>query len=177
MTSWFLNVVVEHGSSIDPQRVVYEALSYIDITRKEVVKLYNSDTAMRLEILNKDKWRNIEKNACLLRSFIYKKYIQYLRLFDISQSTSFTYDSLRMEDVCYEGVGAMSKMYFGNNIPDSTNENAATCPICYEKRETQLILNCGHFFCGICSSKMTCRTTCPVCINDIQYSKRIFFTV
>lgn len=64
--TWFLNVVVEYNSSIKPQTVVQEALSYVNINRKEVVKLYNSETAMRLEISNKDKWSEIEKNACLL---------------------------------------------------------------------------------------------------------------
>lgn len=175
--SWFLNVVVEYGSSIKPQSVVQEALSYVNINRKEVVKLYNSETAMRLEISNKDKWSDIEKNACLLRSFMYKKYIEYIRLFDISQSKSFSFDTLRMEDVCYEGLHAMSNMYFGQNIPHSTNDNAATCPICYEKREHQLMLDCGHVFCGVCCGEMICRTTCPICIKDIEYSKRIFFTV
>lgn len=176
--SWFLNVVVEHDSSIEPQRVISEALSYVDINRQEVVKLYNSKTAARIEIPCKDKWMNIEKNASFLMSFMYKKYIQCLRLFDVSQGKPFTYDTLRMEDVCYEGLHAMSKMHFGDSkMSGSPNENACTCPICYEKQDNQLILNCGHCLCAVCCSKMRGRTTCPICIKEIQYSKRIFFTV
>lgn len=175
--SWFLNVVVEYGSKLEPQFVVSEALSYVNISKKEVVKLYNSDTAMRLEITNKDKWTDIEKNSSFLKSFMYRKYVECIRIFDITQSKSFSLDKLRMEDVCYEGLHAMSKMYYGEHIPESTNDNASTCPICYEKRENQLVLNCGHCLCGVCCNQMFGRTTCPICINDIQYSKRIFFTV
>lgn len=168
--SWFLNVVVEYDSHIKPQTVVQEALSYININRKEVVKLYNSETAMRLEICNKDKWSEIEKNALLLRTFMYKKYIEYIRLFDISHGTSFNRETVRMEDVCYEGLHAMGNMHFGKTVPESTNNNAATCPICYEKREHQILLNCGHFFVAVVVNK--CYAELPV-----QFVLKIFNTL
>lgn len=175
--SWFLNVVVDYENFINPKLIVSEALSHIDINQTDVITLYDSNTATRLEFINPKWWYKLEKNSSFLQCFMLKKYVDYLTIFDISQDKPFSPETIRMEDVCYEGLHAMSKIHFGETVSENTNDNAASCPICYEKREEQLMLNCGHFVCGVCSHKLLYRKTCPMCLKNIHYSKRIFFSV
>lgn len=175
--SWFVNVVVEYDSGLNPNYLTKEALKCIDISCKEVVELYESDTAMRLEISDKNKWNILEKKAGMLEAYIYRKYIESIRICDISISEEYRDDKIRMEDVCFEGLQAICKMYYKNGPSEMINENASRCPICYEKKEEQLMINCGHIICASCACRMEYRQKCPICMKEIEYAKKLYFCI
>lgn len=59
------------------------------------------------------------------------------------------------------------------NINDNTEDEAGTCPICYDATVNRSFVPCGHTICVDCYQDLTSKK-CPMCDKDIKQVHTIY---
>ena len=73
-----------------------------------------------------------------------------------------------LKEKCEKALTALS------TVVGSSATSPASCPICFARQRTHVLVPCGHIFCGSCSTRACRRGRCHSCRGTVDSNLRVF---